>query len=431
MSSQLIVIALVITLACLFLKVPVFISIIAGAGVYFFAEPAVSTHLIVQRTLSGMQSVPLLAVPFFVYSGVLMNYAGVTQRIMDFCNVLTADMWGGLAQVNILLSTLMGGLSGSSLADAAMEAKMLVPEMRQKGMSNEFSSVVTAFSSSITPLIPPGIGMILYGSIGNVSIGQLFMSGLVVGIVLCAAMMLLTAVIAKKRGYKPEASYKKGGRSQALGASLKRAVLPLCLPVIIIGGIRLGIFTPTEAGAVAVVYSIILGFIYRKLNRRNMVVALKETLVTTGSVMLIVGAASALAWILTKEQIPQALTSAMVNTIGNKYIFLIAVNVFLLIVGMFIEGNAATIVLVPLLIPIARAYGINDIQFAFVFIFNMAIGAISPPMGTIMFVTCGVTKCKIKDFLKESIPYFALMLAVLLLITYVPATTTAIIDLFY
>ena len=160
MSSQLIVIALVITLACLFLKVPVFISIIAGAGVYFFAEPAVSTHLIVQRTLSGMQSVPLLAVPFFVYSGVLMNYAGVTQRIMDFCNVLTADMWGGLAQVNILLSTLMGGLSGSSLADAAMEAKMLVPEMRQKGMSNEFSSVVTAFSSSITPLIPPGIGMI-------------------------------------------------------------------------------------------------------------------------------------------------------------------------------------------------------------------------------------------------------------------------------
>lgn len=140
-----------------------------------------------------------------------------------------------------------------------------------------------------------------------------------------------------------------------------------------------------------------------------------------GSVMLIVGAASALAWILTKEQIPQALTSAMVNTIGNKYIFLIAVNVFLLIVGMFIEGNAATIVLVPLLIPIARAYGINDIQFAFVFIFNMAIGAISPPMGTIMFVTCGVTKCKIKDFLKESIPYFALMLAVLLLITYVPA----------
>lgn len=431
MNSYLIIIAVVITLVCLFLKVPVFISILAGAGIYFFAEPAVSTHLIVQRTLSGIQSVPLLAVPFFVYSGVLMNYAGVTQRIMDFCAVLTSRMWGGLAQVNILLSTLMGGLSGSSLADAAMEAKMLVPEMRKKGMSNEFSSVVTAFSSSITPLIPPGIGMILYGSIGNVSIGQLFISGLGVGIVLCVSMMILTAFISRKRGYKPENTYKKGERGKALWTSFKRAALSLCLPIIIIGGIRLGIFTPTEAGAVAVIYSIILGFWYKELNKNNMVIALKETLITTGSVMLIVGAASALAWMLTKEQLPQLLTNTMVSAIGNKYVFLIAVNIFLLIVGMFIEGNAATIVLVPLLVPIARAYGINDIQFAFVFIFNMAIGAISPPMGTIMFVTCGVTKCKIKDFLKESIPYFALMLGVLILITYVPATTTAILDLFY
>lgn len=431
MVNYLIIIAVIITLLCLFLKVPVFISILAGASVYFFAEPAVSTHLIVQRALSGMQSVPLLAVPFFVYSGVLMNYAGVTQRIMDFCSVLTSNMWGGLAQVNILLSTLMGGLSGSSLADAAMEAKMLVPEMRKKGMSNEFSSVVTAFSSSITPLIPPGIAMILYGSIGNVSIGQLFVSGLAVGVILCVAMMLLTAAISRKRGYRPENTYAPGERKVALWSSFKRAILPLCLPIIIIGGIRLGIFTPTEAGAVAVVYAIILGFAYRELNKDNMIMAIKETLVTTGSVMLIVGAASALAWILTKEQIPQFLTNAMVNTIDNKYIFLIAVNIFLLIVGMFIEGNAATIVLVPLLVPIARAYGINDIQFAFVFIFNMAIGAISPPMGTIMFVTCGVTKCKIKDFLKESVPYFILMLAVLLLITYVPATTTAILNLFY
>ena len=195
MNSYLIVIAVFVTLLCMFLKVPVFISIIAGASVYFFAEAAVSTHLIVQRRFSGMQSVPLLAVPFFVYSGVLMNYAGVTQRIMDFCGILTARMWGGLAQVNILLSTLMGGLSGSSLVDAAMEAKMLVPEMRKKGMSNEFSSVVTAVSSSITPLIPPGCGMVLYGSIGNVSIGQLFISGLAVGIILCIGMMLLTAVI--------------------------------------------------------------------------------------------------------------------------------------------------------------------------------------------------------------------------------------------
>ncbi|MCD8352286.1 MAG: TRAP transporter large permease [Planctomycetaceae bacterium] len=429
MSISLAGLAIAVLLLPLFLKVPVFISLMAGSITYFVLSPSANQMIMVQRFAAGLESVPLLAIPFFVCAGIFMNSSGVTARIMTFCNVITSRLWGGLAQVNILLSTLMGGLSGSNLADAAMQSKMVVPEMEKRGMSKSFSTVVTAFSSTITPLIPPGIGMILYGSIANVSIGKLFMAGIAVGATLCVIMMLLTSVIAHRRGYGPTRD-RMPGLMEILSA-FKPAFLPFCLPVIIIGGIRIGVFTPTEAGAVAVFYAAFLGLLYRELSLSKVLVSIKDTVIVTATIMLIVGGASALAWVLTREQIPQTLTMWMINTISNKYLFLILVNVFLLIVGMFIEGNAATVILVPLLAPIARAYGIDDIQFAFVFIFNMAVGAITPPMGTLMFVTCGITKCKIKDFLQEAVPYFGMMLFCLLLITFVPWLTAGFISLMY
>lgn len=432
-SASVISISLLLALLFLFLRIPVFISILAGAFIYVGLTPNISNMIAVQRMTAGIENVSLLAIPFFVFSGVLMNYSGVTKRILDFCAICTAKLWGGLAQVAILLATIMGGLSGSSLADAAMEAKMLVPEMSKRGMSLGFSSNVIAFASLITPLIPPGIAMILYGSIGNISIGKLFMTGLVVGLILCVMMMVLTVFISKKRGYRPLADYahEENQEIPKFLPSLKKAFLPLCLPIVIIGGIRYGIFTPTEAGSVAIFYAFALGFLYKEFTFEKIILAIKETLFTTGVVMLIVGAASALAWVLTKERIPQILTQNILEMIHNKYIFLIVINLFLLCVGMFIEGNAATIVLVPLLVPIARAYGIDDIQFAFIFIVNMAIGSITPPMGTAMFVTCAVTKCKIKEFLKESVPFFILSAILLLVITYVPIVTTGIIQLTY
>ena len=338
-------------------------------------------------------------------------------------------MTGGLAQVNILLSTLMGGLSGSNLADAAMEAKMMVPEMEKAGFSKAFSTVVTAVSSMITPLIPPGIAMILYGCIANVSIGKLFMSGLSVGAILCIAEMFMAAMISKRRGYKPMRT-EKISKEEFWGA-LRPALLPLCLPIIIIGGIRLGVFTATEAGAVAILYAVLLGVIYRHIHLKDMATAMKETVTSTASIMLIVSAASVFSWILTKEKIPQALTDWMIVNINNRYIFLIIVNIFLIIVGMFIEGNASMIILVPLLAPIAKSFGIDEIQFAMVYIFNNAIGAFSPPMGTLMFVTCGITGCKTKDFIKEAIPWYIMLVAVLLLLSYVPVCTTWIVDLLY
>ena len=427
--NNILIMAAVIMLLLLFLKVPVYVAVLGGSAVYFLMNPGVNSIIFAQQAITGTESISLLAIPFFVCAGIFMNYTGVTKRIMDFCSAITGRMHGGLAQVNVLLSTLMGGLSGSNIADAAMQSKMLVPEMEKKGFLKEFSSVVTAASSMITPLIPPGIAMILYGCIANVSIGKLFVSGFGVGTLLCVTMMIVVRNVSKKRGYVPIRTEKLSRTEYA--AALKPAILPLCLPIIIIGGIRLGIFTATEAGTVAIVYAFILGLAYREMKLADMMRGLKETVCTTSSIMLIVSAACVFSWILTKERVPQQLTEWMVSSISNKYIFLMIINVFLLIVGMFIEGNASMIVLVPLLAPVAAAYGIDEIQFAMVYIFNNAIGALSPPMGTLMFVTCGITGCKTKTFIKEAVPFYILLVVDLLLLTYVPILTTGLVSLVY
>jgi len=427
--SNVLIIAAIVMLVLLFLKVPVYIAVLGGSMVYFVMNPDINAVIFAQQAIIGTEKISLLAVPFFVCAGIFMNYTGVTRRIMDFCEKITGRLPGGLAQVNVLLSTIMGGLSGSNIADAAMQSKMLVPEMTKKGFSLEFSSVVTAASSMITPLIPPGIAMILYGSIANVSIGRLFVSGIGVGSLLCVSMMLLVGVISKKRGYGVISEEKI--QKEEVWKSFKPAFLPLLLPVIIIGGIRIGVFTATEAGAVAVMYAMLLGFVYREMKFSHIAQGLKETVATTASIMLIVSAASAFSWILTKERIPQALTEWMLQTIDNKYVFLIVVNIFLLIVGMFIEGNASMIILVPLLAPIAASYGINEIHFAMMYIFNNAIGALSPPMGTLMFVTCSITKCKTAPFIKEAVPFYGLLIVNLLLLTWFEPFTTFLVNLFY
>jgi tripartite ATP-independent transporter DctM subunit len=427
--SDVLMFSSVAMLVLLFLKVPVFVAVLGGSLIYFLMNPDINSLIFAQQMILGTEKISLLAIPFFVCAGIVMNYTGVTKRIMDFCEIVTAHLPGGLAQVNVLLSTVMGGLSGSNLADAAMEAKMLIPEMTRKGFSLSFSSVVTAASSMITPLIPPGIAMILYGCIANVSIGKLFISGIGVGSLLCISMMILVGIISKKRNYgaltQEKLTYDKVMRA------LKPAFLPLLLPIIIIGGIRIGIFTATEAGAVAILYAVLLGFIYRDMKASDLVRSLKETVASTSSIMLIVSAASVYSWILTRERVPQMLTEWMLQTIDSKFVFLIAVNIFLLFVGMFIEGNASMIILVPLLAPIAAQYGVNEIQFAMIYIFNNAIGALSPPMGTLMFVTCSISKCPTAAFIKEAIPFYILLAIDLLLITYCEPFTTFLVNLVY
>ena len=351
-----IAIAAIIMLVLLFLNVPVFASVLGACVTYFVLNPSAGLDgmLAMQRVISGIQSVPMLAIPFFVAAGALMNYCGITDRMLKFCKVLTGHMYGGLGQVNIVLSTLMGGMSGSSLADAAMEAKLLVPDMRKAGYPNGYASAITAFSSMITPLIPPGIAAIIYGSVTGTSIGRLFVAGIVPAVILCVAMMIIVSKYSKKRGI-PRLSEKRASGGE-LWEAFKPAILPLCLPIIIIGSIRLGICTPTEAGAVAIAYAVILGIVYKEIRWDNVLTCIRETVCSTASIMLIVGAASCFSWILTWENVPQTMTTVLISVCKNKYIFLLAVNIFLLVVGMFIEATAAQIVLAPMLVPVATAF---------------------------------------------------------------------------
>jgi tripartite ATP-independent transporter DctM subunit len=281
----------------------------------------------------------------------------------------------------------------------------------------------------VVPLIPPGVGLIIYGCINNISIGKLFIAGIGPGIVLCVTLMIFTHFLSKKRGYLPSRTTKIPVSEKI--AAVRPAFLPLLLPIIIIGGVRIGVFTASEAGTVAIVYAVLLGLLYKELTLKNVMQGCKETVTTTASIMLIVAAATCFSWILTKEQIPQQFSQWMISNIHNKYVFLIMVNIFLLIVGMFIEGNASMIVLAPLLHPVAMAYGIDDIHFAMVYIFNCTIGAFTPPMGTLMFVSCGITKCPTKDFIKEAVPFYILFAIDIIVLTYIPQLTTFLVNVFY
>lgn len=421
-----IAISFILMLGFLLLKLPVFLALLVGPLVYFIFFADVPSVMIAQRVLSGVESTPLLAIPFFVCAGILMNHSGVAHKLLHLCSLLMRRVPGGLAQASILLSVVMGGLSGSNLADAAMQSEMVVPEMEKQGFSKPFSTVLTAFSSLITPLIPPGIAIIIFGAVANVSIGRLLIAGLGIAILLTIVLVILVIIIAKRRNYESIAPQVEKGD---LLRAFKHAILPLCLPVLIIGGIRFGVITPTEAGAIAVMYVLMLGLLYRELKWRHILKALKGTVMTTSSIMLIIGAASTYSWVLTRERVPQAASEWMLATIQSPWMFLLVINIFLLVLGMFIEGNAATIVLVPILLPIARAYGIDDIHFAMIFTFNKAISAITPPMGTLMFITCGITGCKIKDFLREAIPWYLTGLIVLAIITIFPIISLGLVNL--
>lgn len=422
-------IPLILMLVLFLMKVPVFISILASSIVYFLMPGSQSILVLVQRMVSGMESLPLLAIPFFIMAGVFMNYTGITRRIMQFAELLTGRMPGGLAQVNILLSTLMGGLSGSSIADAAMQAKMLVPEMERRGYSRVFSAVVTGASSLITSIIPPGIALIIYGYTANVSIDKLFLGGFGPGILCCGSMMILTHFISKKKGYAP--FLEKPAKPKEVLIASKDAFAALLLPIVIIGGIRIGVFTATEAGAIAVAYALILGFLlYRELTISDLKVALTETTVTTASIMLIMSSASIIAWFLTIERVPQVCTEFILQHVHSAPVFLIFVNIFLLIVGMFIEGNAAMLVLIPLLLPAANSFELDPVHFGIVFIFNMVVGSLTPPLGTVMFTTCAATKVQVADFIREAVPYYLLLCGCLLVITFVPQIVLFLPNLF-
>ena len=400
------------------LGIPVAFAIGMAALSFFLLAQPMPPELFVQRMVSVTQSFPLLAIPLFVMTGVVMNHAGITRRMMAFAEAMTGHWRGGLAQVNVLLSTLMGGVSGSAVADAATQSKVLVPEMSRRGYDTAFSVVVTASSSIISVIIPPGIGLILYGFMGDVSIGQLFLAGIVPGVILCVAMMGCVAAQARRLDLRPAFDRRMGWSARA--ASFRGAFLALMVPVGIVVGIRFGIFTPTEAGAMAVLFAVIVGLLYGELKLRHVVPVLRQTVQATAIVLLVICTANAFGYYMTWEQIPAAIAEAMLALTTNPVLLLLLINLLLIVVGMFIEGSAALILLTPILVPVILEVGIDPVHFGIVMVLNLTIAGVTPPLGTLMFTACSITGVSIGRFVRAAIPFYAVLFAVLLLLTFIP-----------
>ena len=404
-----------------FSSIPIAYALFAATLSYFtFINTASPPDLILQKFITSTASFPLLAIPFFIMAGSIMNYSGISDRLMKFADVLTGHMTGGLAQVNIVLSTLMGGVSGSANADAAMQCKILVPEMEKRGYDKAFSTAITAASSAIAPVIPPGINLIIYALIARVSVGEIFLAGYIPGLVMAICLMVAVAIISKKRGYKPSRA-----KRATIGEIFKQgieSIWALFLPFGIIMGLRAGYFTPTEAGAIAVVFCILVGFfVYKELKFKDFLPILKDTIYGTSTVVLIVVAASVFGYYMSWERIPQSITSILLNLTTNKWVMLGIINVMLLILGMFLEGGAALIILAPLLVPVVVDLGINPVHFGLVAIVNIMIGGVTPPFGSMMFTTCSITGTPIQDFTRESIPFIFALIVALMIITYIPS----------
>ena len=405
------------------INLPVFVSVIMSVLLYFFMSPDAMPVIAVQRMIGAGENVSLAAVPFFILLGNLLNYTGITGRMLRLAEVLIGHFVGGLAQANVLLSTMMGGLSASNMADCAMLCKMMVPAMVNKGYGKAFSAVVTATGALITPIIPPGIALIIYGYVADVSIGKMFLAGVAPGLLCCVALLVAVRIVSGKRGYKPARTH--GPTLPEFWDALKGASAALVLIVVIIGGIRFGVFTPTEAGAVASAFVIAVGMlVYKEMTVSDIGKALLETARSTAVIMLIIMACSTFAWILSWEEIAQDVAAFTIAVSSNPIIFLLFLNVLLLFLGMFLEGNAILIVLVPLLMPTVHSLGIDPVQFGIVIILNLAIGTLTPPMGTVMFLACSITGISIRDFVREMWPMFLALMLVLLLVTFVPAVST-------
>ncbi|GHS90089.1 C4-dicarboxylate ABC transporter [Synergistales bacterium] len=401
------------------LNVPLAFTIgIASLG-FFIITPDVSWITPIQKMVSNTQSFPLLAVPFFVMAGNLMNETGITKRLIKFATVLTGHMAGGLALVSCVLSTLMGGVSGSACADAAMETRILGPAMLNKGYSKGYACAVNALSSLITATIPPGVGLILYGVTGEVSIGKLFLAGVIPGVIMCFMLMFTSWSIAKKRGYPVEND--RPPTAKEVWASFIDSIWALIFPFILIFGIRFGIFTASEAGAFACVYAFVIGvFVYKELTLKGLWETLKNTLGDNGVILYIIMTSSILGYGIIYDKVPQSMATFITGLSQNPQVVMLIVCAFVFVAGMFMEGTVNTLLLTPIFLPIVKKLGVDPVHFGIVFMTVVTLGGMTPPVGTAMYSSCAILKCSVDEYTVESLPFFVTILAEVVLLIYAP-----------
>lgn len=408
-------------LSIIAIGVPVAFALgIAGVIVFTLVNPDLLA-LLPQRIFTGIDLFALIAVPFFILAGELMGSSGILERILRFAQLVSGHIRGSVAQVTILVSMMFGWINGSGVAGASAVGSMLIPSMNETYKNRAFGAAVTACSSTIGPIIPPSVPMILYALIAeNVSVAGMFAAGVVPGLLMAAGMMGVTYLIARVRGYPAESA--KTTVSEKLRI-VRRFIVAAALPVIMVGGIVGGVFTPVEAGAVAVLYALLIGiFVTRTLNLQNLYKALISTGVITSVVFLMMGVANFASWIITTEQVPQAVADAISLITTNPLVFLLLVNIILLIAGLFFDAVAAMVMFAPILVPLSEAFGIPPLQFGTIFVINLIIGLVTPPVGMCLFITAGIGKARIESVFSESLPYLAWLLTVLAIVTYLPAS---------
>lgn len=402
------------------MTVPISYALGISAAVWIVVGGQVPLILMPQRMYAGIDSFPLIAIPFFILAGKIMSTGGISDRLIKVASVLVGRFQGGLAYVNVVSSMFFAGITGSATADASSIGSILIPSMIKKGYDKDFTVAVTSTAAVIGILIPPSIPMVLYGIITNTSIGDLFLAGAVPGILVGAVLILTSAIIARKRGYPREEKY---SFRQSI-AIIADGILPVLTVVIVLGGIILGIFTPTEAAVIAVAYAFVLSFfVYGELKLRDLPKMILETVEMNGMVMLMVATATIFSWIVTSQMIPKAIADFLLASIHNKFLMLLVFNVVLLIAGCILDLTPAMIIFVPVLAPIAFQMGVNPIHFGAMVVVNLGIGLFTPPVGAVLFVSCSIAKINMKEVIKGFIPFFFAMLAVLLVVTYIPAVS--------
>lgn len=371
--------------------------------------------LVAQRIFTGMDSSVLMAVPFFILAGNIMSAGGMTERLVKFCNVLVGSFRGGLAYINVVISMIFAGITGAAVADTSAVGAILIPAMKRDGYDTDFSAAVTATSSTIGPIIPPSIPFILYGVLGEVSIASLFLAGLVPGILLGLSLMGVVWYYAHKRVY-PKGRFPS--LRQAFRVSVD-AVLVLLMPIIILGGILTGIFTPTESACIAVFYALIVGlFIYKDVSIKDLPGILIKTGITSSLVMLVIGTASIFSWFLASEEIPQLVTESILTLTKNRLLILLMMNVILLIIGTFMELTASLIILAPVLLPLMIKIGVDPLHFGVILVLNLVIGLTTPPVGVCLFIACSIGRTSLEKLSRAIIPFLMVSIAVLIICTY-------------
>ncbi len=407
--------------------VPVAVSL-GLASLFFIVIEGMPNIVLLHTMVNGINSFPLIAIPFFILAGHLMNIGGITKRIFAFARALVGWMPGGLGHVNVGASVIFAGMSGAAVADAGGLGNIEIKSMKEAGYDADFSVGITAASSTIGPIIPPSLPLVIYGVMADTSIGQLFVAGIIPGLLMAFALMIMVSWYAIIRKYPIDDHF----RFSVLWSTFKRACLPLLTPVIIVGGILTGVFTPTEAAIAAVTYSMLLGLcVYRSLSFNNILKVSQETIETTASILLIVASSTIFAWILTANQFANVFAEQLLSFTNNKTLILLMITLLVLVVGCFMETIAAITILVSVLLPVAVQIGVDPVHFGIILILNLMLGLLTPPVGMVLYVLAKVSDTPFERCVMATAPFLIPLVAVLMLLTFIPAISMWLPTLIY